>query len=256
MAEVEAKSGKRTPKGARLPQVDLLSVVPLATVVAEFAGSITRPVLAQHLKMSPASGSFKNKIAAAKYYGLLEQKGDQISITARGQGAVDGDVDAMRQAVLSTGFGSLIRQFAARAADADVLSSRLKMDLGVPEGSSRALADTLIAAAAQAGLASNGLFDAAAIQGVQIEHEPVPPRPPRAETKRREPAPPSAAPRVQNAAMPSPKADVERQGFGRAPVQELHIDVQVHIASDSSPEQIDQIFASMAKHLYGTESGE
>lgn len=30
----------------------------------------------------------------------------------------------------------------------------------------------------------------------------------------------------------------------------LHIDVQVHISPESSPEQIDTIFASMAKHLY------
>lgn len=30
----------------------------------------------------------------------------------------------------------------------------------------------------------------------------------------------------------------------------LHIDVQVHIPSDATPEQIDAIFASMAKHLY------
>lgn len=30
----------------------------------------------------------------------------------------------------------------------------------------------------------------------------------------------------------------------------LHIDVQVHISPEASPEQIDQIFASMAKHLY------
>lgn len=30
----------------------------------------------------------------------------------------------------------------------------------------------------------------------------------------------------------------------------LHIDVQVHISPDSSPEQIDAIFSSMAKHLY------
>jgi hypothetical protein len=30
----------------------------------------------------------------------------------------------------------------------------------------------------------------------------------------------------------------------------LHIDVQIHISADASPEQIDQIFASMAKHLY------
>lgn len=30
----------------------------------------------------------------------------------------------------------------------------------------------------------------------------------------------------------------------------LHIDIQIHIASDASPDQIEQIFASMAKHLY------
>ena len=34
----------------------------------------------------------------------------------------------------------------------------------------------------------------------------------------------------------------------------LHVDIQVHIDPTSSAEQIDQIFASMAKHLYGHES--
>lgn len=33
----------------------------------------------------------------------------------------------------------------------------------------------------------------------------------------------------------------------------LHIDVQVHISADASNDQIDAVFASMAKHLYGTE---
>ena len=31
----------------------------------------------------------------------------------------------------------------------------------------------------------------------------------------------------------------------------VHIDVQIHIDSTASAEQIDQIFASMARHLYG-----
>lgn len=31
---------------------------------------------------------------------------------------------------------------------------------------------------------------------------------------------------------------------------ELHIDIQIHISSEASAEQIDQIFASMARHLY------
>lgn len=34
----------------------------------------------------------------------------------------------------------------------------------------------------------------------------------------------------------------------------LHIDIQIHLASDATPDQIDQIFASMAKHLYRTMS--
>jgi len=29
----------------------------------------------------------------------------------------------------------------------------------------------------------------------------------------------------------------------------LHIDIQIHISPEASAEQIDQIFASMAKHL-------
>lgn len=31
---------------------------------------------------------------------------------------------------------------------------------------------------------------------------------------------------------------------------DIHLDFQIHIAADSSPDLIDQIFASMAKHLY------
>jgi len=31
---------------------------------------------------------------------------------------------------------------------------------------------------------------------------------------------------------------------------EVHIDIQIHISADAKPEQIDQVFLSMAKHLY------
>ncbi len=34
----------------------------------------------------------------------------------------------------------------------------------------------------------------------------------------------------------------------------LHIDVQIHISPEALTDQIDQIFASMAKHLYGAKS--
>lgn len=33
----------------------------------------------------------------------------------------------------------------------------------------------------------------------------------------------------------------------------LHVDVQIHIDASASPEQIEQIFVSMARYLYGRE---
>ena len=36
----------------------------------------------------------------------------------------------------------------------------------------------------------------------------------------------------------------------------LHIDVQIHISPEASANQIDQIFASMSKHLYGSKKTE
>lgn len=37
---------------------------------------------------------------------------------------------------------------------------------------------------------------------------------------------------------------------GNSIMPTLHIDIQIHIPPDASPEQIEHIFASMAKHLY------
>lgn len=53
------------------------------------------------------------------------------------------------------------------------------------------------------------------------------------------------------AELESKPVDLDRVEQGNSLfVPKLHIDVQIHISADASPEQIDQIFASMAKHLY------
>lgn len=36
----------------------------------------------------------------------------------------------------------------------------------------------------------------------------------------------------------------------------IHIDFQIHISPEAKPEQIDQIFASMRRHLYGNKASE
>jgi hypothetical protein len=44
----------------------------------------------------------------------------------------------------------------------------------------------------------------------------------------------------------------EPQKLGVANQPSVHIDLQIHISPEASPEQIDQIFASMRRHLYGS----
>ncbi len=52
---------------------------------------------------------------------------------------------------------------------------------------------------------------------------------------------------VPRSTIEEPRA-VERNTNNMGP--SLHIDIQIHISSDASFDQVDQIFASMAKHLY------
>lgn len=49
-------------------------------------------------------------------------------------------------------------------------------------------------------------------------------------------------------------AKVPPVGGAAQPLPNVHIDIQVHISPEASPVQIDQIFKSMGKHLYGRNS--
>ncbi len=58
------------------------------------------------------------------------------------------------------------------------------------------------------------------------------------------------APMPEATEHPGKKLPAAPERLGR---MALHIDVQIHIAADASAPQIDQIFASMAKHLYNSD---
>lgn len=51
---------------------------------------------------------------------------------------------------------------------------------------------------------------------------------------------------------PQTPTESERSTLGPA----LHIDIQIHISPESSADQIDKIFASMSKYLYGQKNSE
>jgi hypothetical protein len=61
--------------------------------------------------------------------------------------------------------------------------------------------------------------------------------------------------------MPAGPLHVAPAPSGRRPLSaqggpEVHIDIQIHISPESTPQQIDTIFQSMAKHLYGRKDNE
>ena len=74
---------------------------------------------------------------------------------------------------------------------------------------------------------------------------------------KRSPAPVAKAPEavVTSRAKSPDEGHAKSESHAPTPSQRrdpsLHIDVQVHIPSTATPEQIDAIFASMARHLYG-----
>lgn len=49
----------------------------------------------------------------------------------------------------------------------------------------------------------------------------------------------------------SPRRTDESNGQTQREAPSVNINVQIHISSDASPDQIDQIFKSMSEHLYG-----
>lgn len=51
--------------------------------------------------------------------------------------------------------------------------------------------------------------------------------------------------------VPTQTEDVALSVANASLAPAVHIDLQIHISPDASAEQIDKIFASMAKHLYG-----
>lgn len=59
---------------------------------------------------------------------------------------------------------------------------------------------------------------------------------------------PTPTPEVASPKAFAPEVAAHQRNTTRTP--SIHIDIQIHISADATNQQIDQIFASMAKHLY------
>ena len=217
-------------------------------------GEIRRLTLFQELDRSADSGPSRTLVTSAEKYGLTAQKwpGDFLTLTNNGRAPLAAEGES--QAALAMRFRLAIAQFEPFRAAYEKLK-------GQPLPKRAALKDELVAA----GVAAADRNKATAVFAANLRFLGLIRKTAGTDyikdiAEILANLPPSSVRGVPESPVgESPAAAVSPvQESGKAAIAPkrpaLHIDIQVHIDPNASAEQIDQIFASMARHLYGNES--
>lgn len=251
--EQQAKetSGSRRRTGPKpFPVLPIESVLPLAaTILREgLSGELRRLTLFDRLNRSPDSGTSRQLVTLSSRYGLTTggYQAETISLTEAGR-AIASEAPSFphTRKIL---FNCAIDQFPPfqqlydklrnqRVPAEDVLRNELRK-LGINTTDCRLAADVFLENARYVGLVREVSGNERVIPIDQVLEESALSGEGCSEQSE-----------VPQRDLESPVA-VAPVGDSTAGGPSLHIDVQVHIDSSATSEQIDQIFASMAKHLY------
>lgn len=244
-------STKRRRRRKNYPTLSFEEVLILAKTIHEegVSGQLRRLTLFDRLGRSPDSGPSRQLVTTSSRYGLTQgsYQAETLTLTESGEAIAVEAPDLVR--ARKTAFDCAITRFQPfqqlyeklrnqRVPANDVLLTELRQ-LGIETEDCQDAADVFVANARYVGLIQqrSGSERLLPIEQILEEAELL-----------AQPTPPATinAPDSPEESNDAPVAEVAKQ-----PGPSLHIDVQVHIDSSASPEQIDQIFASMAKHLYG-----
>ena len=219
---------------------------------------LRRITLFDRLGKSPDSGPSRQLIITSGRYGLTSGgvQAEHIAITEVGIEILESDHPT--NAVFSKKFECSIGKFEVfRQIYESLMSQRVPADdvltdlfsqAGLPSSDLEAAAGVFVANLRYLGLIRL-LSGAERIISIDqlLEESPT-------DSEDISPEYPIVEPAVETATPVTAPKEESRKVAGEAKRPALHIDIQVHIDPTSSAEQIDQIFASMAKHLYGNES--
>ncbi|MCW5863178.1 MAG: hypothetical protein KIT52_08740 [Anaerolineae bacterium] len=221
------------------------------TILQHNAGLATRRLtIFDSLGRQPDSSTSRALITASSAYGLTEggYQSDIIKLTDLGRRIAQDDPAAKLEAVIGV---EIFRTFYDRYKDALVPATAAAVDflksMGVPDTGASKCLDIILENGKQVGLirTSSGKERILSIEYVNesltgLEGQDLEGR----ET-------PRASLRENNGIDDEAKLASQTETISTR-IPAIHIDIQIHISADAKPEQIDQIFASMAKHLYGS----
>ncbi len=254
--QVEGQSQRRsrgpTKQFPNMPFEDTLS---LSRSILEHGvnGEIQRLTLFSKIGVSPSSIKTRELISSSFKYGLTSGSYNAPSLNVTNDGHVLLSSSSSPRIIKEKQFELAIKQFDQFNSVYEKLKNRrlpdiavLKDELGrvqVAESDRGKVAEIFIENLRFLGLV-NDISGSAYVRTVEDVLEEVPKVDDSATERRSVELP------VENA------IDVAENGKAAVETKRpaLHIDIQVHIDPTSSAEQIDHIFASMARHLYGLES--
>lgn len=220
------------------PTVSFESALLLPKGIAQYGvnGEMERRALFAELKRAPESGRSKALVTNAVKYGLIARKrpGDLLALTDNGRVALAAEGGSLATAMR---FQLALEQFWPFSA----LYEKMK---GQPFHEGRRLKDELV----NAGVVEVDRDQAAEVFAENLRFLGLV-------------QDSDGMDYVQDIAdfrgvfpQSSGKVPPESPGAAGAKRPALHIDIQVHIDPTASAEQIDHIFASMARHFYGDEA--
>ena len=224
--------------------------LPKSVLEHGFDGEIQRLTLLRALEMSPSSSKTRGLISGSFKYGLTEGSYNASTLSVTENGRFISESDSASPQFKASAFDLAINQFEPfkqlyhrlkeqRLPDGQVLQDALSLD-GFSDDVRREAATVFTANLRFIGLVENVTGSEYVKDIEQL-----------AQKTQAETANPATEPtdhKAEREAVPHPVKNGNGMPTNRPA---LHIDIQVHIDPTSSAEQIDQIFASMAKHLYG-----
>ena len=246
-----ATNGKKRRGPKTYPTRPFEEVLILAKTIHDegVSGRLRRLTLFDRLGRSPDSGPSRQLVTTSSRYGLTEggYQAETLELTETGRAiaAETPNLGATREMVFDcaigkfTPFQGLYEKLRNQRIPAnDVLLTELRQ-LGIEDADCQDAAGIFVANARYVGLIQQRSGSERLLPIEQVLEET-------GHLVQESQDSASAPPQAQEVPVMNPTLD-QRE----ASEPSLHIDVQVHIDSTATSEQIDQIFASMAKHLYG-----
>ena len=253
----DLETGESQHRGRRrgfLPVLKFEETLSLPKIILEegVGGSIQRLTLFEKLDRSPDSGPSKNWVRNSERYGLTNggASAPSLSVTDAARAVLSSDDP---NNAMATKFRLAVEQFepfnslylklnGQRLPSPDVLGDELGKQ-GVHDSDYKTAVEVFTANLRYLGLIQKiGEADFVRAIAEKINAPPL------------DPAKDAATDGNGLTATAPPVASATNgAGFSAGNSPALHVDVQIHIDASASPDQIEQIFVSMARYLYGRE---